>query len=148
MHNKTMGKKYKKSLNTKEPLLRNTHRKPLGPLFALIHFALMGLLGAFCVKGAPLWLITIVLLLNIGFLIFCILYDTPIGGNTRFYEKEIRNNRIKLLRWGFGWGLMGVGAILLITHWDLPLFSSPTVKNVVSVLCMYLGYKYREKNFW
>ena len=110
--------------------------------------ALMGLLGMFCVQGQPLWLITVVLLLNIGFFIFCVLYDTPIGGNARFYEKKIRNNRIKLLRWGVGCGLMWIGAVLLIIHWDWPPFSSSTVKNILSVFCMYLGYKYREKNFW
>ena len=87
-------------------------KRGIGLLSAFIIFALIGTLGYVCIKGYPLWSITLVLLITILYLIFGILFD-PV--------KADRKDGKRLLLWGGLCGILFVGIILTVIFLNMPI---------------------------
>ena len=148
-------KRYREVLFKKGPLFlynknmsknKNEKYQDIGCLYGLIMIGLIILLGFVCAKAYPLWVITLVLILNVLWLIFLILFDIPRNQNIKLLKsKEYIKNRKKLLFWSFLCAFLFWGTILLLIFFDIPLSSSAgTIALFIGIV---IGSKFANHKF-
>ncbi len=110
----------------------------LSLLSCFIVFGLIATLVYVCINGYPLWVVTLVLVLNILHLVFMILFDP-----TKEDSEESKKDRKRLLFWGIPIGILYVIVILLLIFSDVPV--PPFLKTIVLLIGFGLGYILPQK---
>ncbi|MBO4707476.1 MAG: hypothetical protein J5594_02815 [Elusimicrobiaceae bacterium] len=110
----------------------------LNLISCFIVFGLIATLFYVCVNGYPLWVITLVLVLNILHLVFMILFDP-----TKEDSEKSKKDRKRLLLWGFPIGILYVIIILSLVFSEISV--PPFLKTIVLLIGFGLGYILPQK---